>query len=159
MVRIDVDVATEVALRRLAVEYAAAVDHRDRDRFVNVFAHDATLVVVDVSRPDAPGRPMEGHEAIGKVTTKIAVYARTSHVLGQSIYWTESASPGDEASGEVWCIANHLAVADDAFGGAPSNTVMYIRYQDRYRRADEGWRIQSREVHVDWTERRALDSR
>jgi hypothetical protein len=68
------------------------------------------------------------------------------HMLGQSMYEQD----GDRATGEVYCLAHHL---DPALNG-PSNYVMYMRYEDRYRRVDGQWRIETRRVNIDWTDRR-----
>ena len=62
-------------------------------------------------------------------------------MLGQSTYQVHLA----DASGEVYCIANHLKDG--------VNTVMYIRYEDDYQQNSNGqWLIKSRLVVVEWIE-------
>ena len=54
---------------------------------------------------------------------------------------------GDEASGETYCVANHLLERE----GQPRKLDWGIRYQDRYRRGTDGaWRLSRRELIVDW---------
>ena len=57
------------------------------------------------------------------------------------------------ATGEVYCTASHLRQGD---GGA-TNTVMFIRYLDRYACIDGSWAISVRRVVVDWTESHPVD--
>jgi hypothetical protein len=92
---------------------------------------------------------MRGQDQIGRVTDVIARYPKTYHVLGQSTYEID----GERAVGEVYCIAHHLT--PDRHGG--TNYVMYIRYDDCYRRDEGVWRIETRWVIVDWTELRAAN--
>ncbi len=62
---------------------------------------------------------------------------------------------GDEASGETYCVANHLLERE----GAPRKRDWGIRYQDRYRRCTDGaWRFTRRELIVDWEQELALSS-
>jgi hypothetical protein len=53
---------------------------------------------------------------------------------------------GDEATGETYCVANHVLEKD----GRPCKLDWGIRYQDRFRREPEGWRIARRELRVVW---------
>jgi ketosteroid isomerase-like protein len=141
---------TRAALRSIAERYALGVDRRDRDSFVSAFHPDATLRVFNPSDSDEPVNEMRGHEQIGKVPEFITIYPKTYHVLGQSTY-----ELGDGvATGEVYCMAHHLS--PDRHGG--TNYVMFIRYDDRYRRGDDGeWRIETRRVNIDWTETRVAN--
>lgn len=144
------ELLTRAALRGVAERYAQGVDRRDRDTFLSAFHPDATLRVRGASGTEDSSSEMRGHEKIGRVTDVIARYPKTYHVLGQSTYEID----GESAAGEVYCIAHHLT--PDRHGG--TNYVMYIRYDDRYRRDEGAWRIESRRVIVDWTELRAANS-
>jgi hypothetical protein len=136
-------------LRELAVRYATGVDRRDRDYFLGAF-HDDAMLLVDRPGARPPQYRMHGHDEIGRVIERIATYPKTFHMLGQSRYDTQEG----EATGEVYCQANHYEVTDQG----PVNRVMYIRYQDEYRPGDDGtWRIESRQVLVDWTETHPVD--
>jgi hypothetical protein len=59
---------------------------------------------------------------------------------------------GEEATGEVYCVAHHLSSATPGEG---DDYVMYIRYLDAYvREAGDDWRITRRDVITDAVERR-----
>jgi len=138
------------ALRSLAARYAAGVDRRQRDLFLSAFRPDATLAVHrPAAGPDDKPHLMRGHAEIGRVVELIAKYPKTFHMLGQDRYQLE----GDRATGEVYCLASHYVPS----GQGDSNYVMYIRYEDEYRREPGGpWQIQRRDVRTDWTERRPI---
>jgi hypothetical protein len=132
------------AIQRLSAVYAAAVDHRDSDAFVSVFHPDAELTVFGPDA-DAPNFTRHGHAELGEIPRLIARYPKTFHFIGQQL--TEMA--GDEATGEVYCMARHLT--PDVHGG--TDFVMFIRYLDRYRRGDDQqWRIAERQVRIQWTD-------
>ena len=143
------DAATRQELRSLAERYAQGVDRRDVDTFVALFHDDAAIVIHDPSESTDP-RELRGIERLAKVPEVIQRYAKTFHLLGQSIY-----DIGDgEAAGEVYCIAHHLT--PDVHGG--TNYVMYIRYEDTYRPdADGVWKFAQRRLRVDWTETRVAN--
>jgi len=137
-------------LRSLAASYASGVDRRQRDRFLSAFHPGATLAVHRAQAgPDDEPLLMRGHAEIGRVVELIARYPMTFHLLGQGRYEVD----GDRASGEVYCVAHHYAPSDE---GA-RNHVMYIRYEDAYRRDHGGpWKIERRDVRTDWTETRQI---
>ena len=98
---------------------------------------------------------MRGHAEIGRVIEVISRYDRTFHLLGQSRY-DRADGGGDVLTGEVWCTAHHRW--RDAEAQREHDHVMYIRYEDEYRRgSDDRWRIAARTVGVDWTETRVVD--
>jgi hypothetical protein len=138
------------ALRTLAACYAAGVDRRQLDLFLSAFRPGATLAVHRAQAgPDDEPLLMRGHAEIGRVVELIARYPMTFHLLGQGRYEVH----GDRASGEVYCVANHYVPSDQ---GA-CNYVMYIRYEDEYRRDRGGpWKIECRDVYPDWTETRQV---
>jgi SnoaL-like domain len=127
------------ALRSLAATYAAGVDRRERELFLSAFHPGATLAVHQPrAGPHDKPRLMRGHAEIGRVVELIARYPATFHLLGQGRYQVH----GD---------ANHYVPGDQ---GA-CNYVMYIRYEDEYRRDRGGpWKIERRDVHPDWAETR-----
>ena len=131
-------------LRALAAAYARAVDRRDADLLASVFAPDAVLEVYDPSTADAPTGVRRGHVELRAITDLIARFDATFHFVGQSRYDVD----GDGATGEVYCLAHHLS------GG--TDLLMLIRYDDRYRRGHDGWRIAHRRVLVDWKEIRPV---
>jgi hypothetical protein len=142
--------ATRHELRSLAEQYARGVDrHDDVDGFVALFLPDATITIHDPSESTEP-RELRGTERLARIPEVIQRYAKTFHMLGQSTY-----SIGErECTGEVYCIAHHLT--PDQHGG--TDYVMFIRYEDTYRRDPEGaWKFAQRRLRVDWTETRPVN--
>jgi ketosteroid isomerase-like protein len=144
------DFATHLELRDLTARYALACDQRDAQVYISVFTPDARLLVCNGSEPDDPTTTIAGHAELAQVTTMLARYDQTLHLVGQSVYEVG----GDTATGVVYCVANHIRSTHD---GA-TNHVMYIRYHDDYRlEANRTWLIATRRVLIDWTETRPID--
>lgn len=142
------DPAVTGALRDLAARYASAMDRRDGEAVRSVFTADAQLTVVTAGTVRSQ---RAGIEQLVTVPPLLAAYDVTAHVLGQSLYAIDLAA--GTATGEVYCMAHH--VNRTRHGG--TDHLMFIRYDDHYRREPEGWRIAERVVQVDWTETRAVD--
>lgn len=137
-----------LALRRLAVRYAQAVDRRDVERFLSVFAEDATLSVFSCADDPEPRSRRTGHQELAAIPGALERYAGTTHLLGQSDYEIEGAT----GRGEVYCVAHPLTL-----GPETTDRVLYLRYQDNYRRdAAERWMIQQRRVLIDRAELRPI---
>jgi ketosteroid isomerase-like protein len=135
-------------LRALAFRYASALDRREREELLSVFCPDAILRVIR-RNPDGGERVSirTGHRQVGEIIDVISRYDGTFHFVGNQLYEVR----GDEASGEVYCLAHHFARNDR--GG--TDVVMFIRYHDLYRRvADGAWLVAERDVRVDWIEER-----
>jgi ketosteroid isomerase-like protein len=137
------DEGTRAQLQDLAVRYAAAADHGDVENFADVFTENATLTVHNGGSRDE----IRGRDRLRRIPERLARYDRTFHSLGQAQYWSNE--PG-HAEGEVLCTASHVR--------GRTNSVMYIRYEDGYQKSADGtWRIQRRDVQVQWTETHAVD--
>ncbi|HET9609965.1 MAG TPA: nuclear transport factor 2 family protein [Acidimicrobiales bacterium] len=134
-------------LHDLAVRYAAGADRRDGEMFAGAFLPGGRLRVFDPPEAAEPRSDRQGHDALVGVPALLSRYERTFHLLGQASY--ELGPGGDEAEGEVYCLAHHRLA-----GPPPTTVVMHIRYRDRYRRAGGRWGIDERRVLVDWTETR-----
>jgi hypothetical protein len=142
--------ADELALGALSQQYATAVDRRDRALFVDVFLPDGVLRIFNPSEAEQPTAERVGHAQLGQVTTRIARFDRTFHLVGRGRYDVAE----DTATGEVSCLAHHLTRGDET----TTDYVMYIRYVDEYRRdPSHEWRISIRSLFVDWTETRLVD--
>jgi hypothetical protein len=130
-----------------SVRYATGVDRRDVDVFLSAFLPDATLTIPPASGSAGTATVLRGHAELGRVVERIRRYDRTFHLLGQVVVdASDQAGDDDVASAEVYCIAHHWRAANDA----TEHLVMYIRYQDDYRRLPDGdWRIATRTLHVD----------
>lgn len=138
----------EGELRALSDRYARAVDRRDRQALVDVFAPDGRLHVHRPGR-EGPASTLAGRGEIAGVVDRVSRFSATYHLVANATY-----ELGEEvATGEVYCVAHHLARGPD--GG--TDLVMYIRYEDSYARAGGRWRIAERHVLVEWTETRPAD--
>lgn len=127
----------EWALRRLVQLYARAADRNEPELFVSLFLENAAI--------EGPGFRVEGHEQIRTVPGMLAQQFRgTMHcVFNQTV-----TIDGDHAHGETYCIAYHRIDGED---GRPATLDWAIRYQDRFARVGQEWRIACRQLVVEWT--------
>jgi len=128
----------ERSISRLAADYARAVDRLDEPLLRRVFTADAVL--------EGPGWRFDGIEQIcGIIPMMQDMFVSSWHATHQQTIDVT----GDQATGEVYCAGRHLQK-----GGYAENQVvtMIIRYQDRYVRGPDGWRIAWRKEIIDWTE-------
>jgi len=130
-------------LRDLVERYAVCADARDRAGFGAVFAPDGCLVVPG-------GHRCEGREAIvANLDHLDAHYPKSMHFVGNHIVTLVDA---DLAEGTVYCLAHHVYETE----GVGRDTLMMIRYYDRYRRRSGSWQIEERRLDIDWQEDRPL---
>lgn len=126
-----------LALRDLVDAYAFAADAADGPALAALFAPDGVLVVE--APPDRGGRrERRGRHEIAGAIAGLARYDVTTHFVGTHRVLVD----GDGATGETYCLAHHIV------GG--SDTIWSVRYRDRFRRTEEGWRFASRHVGVEW---------
>ena len=130
----------QIALRRLSETYALGCDRRDLGLLESVFEAGA---VFTIHRGEEEGR-MVAPEDLARIPTGLGRYDVTFHVLGNHYATVD----GDEGTGSTYCIAHHVT-GDDDF-------VMAIRYDDRYRRTADGWRVAQRDLWLLWTENRTV---
>ncbi len=134
-------------LRTPVERYAVAIDRRDEALFASAFTPDATLTVPVMSDPNAADIVLRGSDELRDVVRRIERYDRTFHMVGQVLIDREEDAV---AHGEAYCAAHHWRAVDD---DATEHMVLFIRYEDRYRRdLGDGWLISARTVHVDGTE-------
>ena len=132
------DIADEQALLRLAERYAQAVDRRDADTLVSVFAEDGIIA--------RPGLVWQGHEKLRGIIARLnTLYRTTLHTVRNQAVVVD----GDTAQGETYSVAMHMLNSSD---GSRKRMDMGIRYQDSFVRQAEGWRFARRELIVDWVE-------
>ena len=156
--------ADRVAIGELSREYAAAADMLDGPRFASVFSSEGALWVPDRSGGTGPVLAARGRAALTRIPAGLARYHATRHLLTGA----EIIVDGHEATGTVSCSAHH--VVSHAIGGDPrsapqearlthpgSDLIWHIRYEDTYRRTDQGWRITCRFLHLDDVEEVPLD--
>ena len=135
-------------LRALVDAYATACDKRDGEAFGSLFASDATLTIYQPFETE-PLVTLEGADAMPNAIAPLSQYRATLHLMANHTCEID----GDAASGEVYCLAHHLT--DECGGG--DNTLMVIRYRDRYTRQDGAWRFARRDVMRQWTEHHAAE--
>jgi hypothetical protein len=126
------DFQDRMALEKLAIEYANAIDRREWDRLDQVFVPDA---IIDYT---ATGGIKGSYAEIKAwLPRTLKFFKAYMHLMGNFQFVIE----GDTASGQVACFNPMLAPS--LLGG--SNTVMFgIWYHDTYVRTADGWRIKTR---------------
>jgi hypothetical protein len=132
-----------MALRRLALSYARHADRGEPDLFAALFEPEGELRMVRRGNTGPPG-VSRGRAEIAAAVARLSRLEATFHFVGN--HTIDIA--GDDATGEVYCQAHHVS----ARGDEHIDHVMFIRYQDRYRRHGKAWLFAERELHVDWTE-------
>lgn len=137
------DADERLALRGLVDAYAQSVDARDADRFAGLFAPDGELVVFEPEEAE-PSISWRGPDELREVMKLLSSYSTTFHLMANHTCEID----GDMATGEVYCLAHHLTEE----GAAGDNTLMVIRYRDRYAKLDDAWRFARRDVMRQWTE-------
>ncbi|MFK7895766.1 MAG: nuclear transport factor 2 family protein [Myxococcota bacterium] len=124
----------EAQLRDLAYRYAQMMDRRDFDMLPLVFAEDGELI--------GPGYTMQGFDVLRQGLSALEQFSATLHGVLNTYFEVA----GDTASGEVYCVANHVYEKD----GVPFKLDMGIRYEDTYARSGAGWVIQTRRFNMVW---------
>ncbi|MDZ4044774.1 MAG: nuclear transport factor 2 family protein [Rhodoglobus sp.] len=131
----------EVEIRRIGLDYAAALDDCRPGLLDRIFAEDAVWRNGDDRR--------RGIRQIRLIPERLAArWLRTVHrIHNQRVEFDD-----DGASATTYCTADHLQRRED--GDLEVYTVT-IRYDDRLR-FDGSWRIIERVLRVEWTERRPV---
>jgi hypothetical protein len=134
------------ALAQLVAAYARGCDRRRPEEVAALYTEGGGFAIVDTG-----AEPLEisGYDRMVSGFSRLSRYEHTFHLLGQQTVDLD----GDRATGECYCLAHHVEVADD---GSRSVMTMHIRYQDRYARTPGGWKFEHRTLMVDWRETRPL---
>ncbi|WP_137723029.1 nuclear transport factor 2 family protein [Prescottella subtropica] len=141
--------ADRLALSDLVAQYAIAVDRRDAAVLAALFTTDARLVQPPALVRRGMDAVLSGASGIASgILGAVAHLHSTRHVVGQQL--VELA--GDTARGEVYCEAHHVYPSGDGH----HDHVVALRYLDEYHRTDGSWRIDRRELIVDFTENRTV---
>src|SRR5262245_15376582 len=124
------------AIVDLTVAYSYALDGRRFDDLDDVFLPDATADL---------GRRLEGRAAIkDRIRDALVPLDASQHLVATHQVQVD----GDRASGRCYLQAQHVRASAD--GG--SLFMVGGRYEDRYVRTDDGWRIEHRTLVVLWTD-------
>lgn len=122
-----------LALERLCIDYANAIDARDWDALDRVFVPDARIDY----------RAMGGIEGAYPAVKAwlpgaLAHFPRYMHFVGNMAFTLD----GDAARGRVACI--NPMVLPPVPGQGEETMILGLWYVDRYRRTAAGWRIVER---------------
>jgi 3-phenylpropionate/cinnamic acid dioxygenase small subunit len=121
----------------LSIAYARAIDFRDYDDFVALFAADGVLDV---------GRPMHGREAISASVARRPDELRSRHVLSNIFIDVVDA---DHARGISYLTLYRCLRAGVSAEPTDSTLPAAVgHYQDQFVRTADGWRFQSRTLHL-----------
>ena len=142
----DKRLATLVAkdeIRDLAMLYSRGIDRQDYALLRTLYTSDGTDDHGDVFTGSASGF-IDGLE-VALPTMRYTGHHICNHLISVA---------GDEADGEVYCIAYH--VIPDGDGGFIED-LMLVRYLDRYRREEGRWRFAARTAVFDLHNQRPID--
>jgi ketosteroid isomerase-like protein len=140
------EAADRLAIRELIDAYAHCADRRDAKGQMALFTSDAHFVVFMDGRTARPSQELHNREELAPVFAHLNVYEATTHFNGQSTVAVE----GDRATGETYCLAHHLSVAE----GQRTLMIASIRYLDRFSKRDGAWLFAERKLMVDWIDTR-----
>jgi ketosteroid isomerase-like protein len=141
------EAADRLSIRELVDAYAHCADRRDAKGQMALFTDDTRFVVHMDARDPEPTQDLRGREALAPVFDALNAYVATMHFNGQSTVELD----GDRATGESYCMAHHLTVADD---GSRTLMVASIRYLDAFVKQDGAWLFAERRLMVNWIDTR-----
>ena len=144
------EAADRLALRELFDSYARCADRRDATGQKALFTVDTRFAVYMDGPETEPSYVLEGREALTPVFDDLNRYQATMHFNGQQTV----AIDGDRATGESYTIAHHVFTED----GERRIMVAWLRYLDVFTKIDGAWYFAERELILDWSETRALNS-
>ena len=143
------EAADRLAIRELFDAYAHCADRRDAKGQMALFTEDTRFIVFMDAKSETPTQELHGRESLAPVFDNLNIYAATTHFNGQSTVELD----GDRGTGESYCIAHHVSIADD---GSRSLMIASIRYLDEFVKQGDSWFFAERRLLVDWTETRQL---
>ena len=142
------EAADRLAIRELVDAYAHCADRRDAEGQRALFTEETHFVVYMNGVGTEPTEDLHGREQLTPVFAALNQYEVTMHFNGQS---TVSLA-GARASGETYCIAHHVFVAD----GVRTIMLAYLRYFDTFVKEDGAWRFGERNLYLEFSDTRAL---
>jgi ketosteroid isomerase-like protein len=142
------EAADRLAIRELVDAYAHCADRRDAAGQMALFTEDTHFVVYMDARDPEPTEELHGRQALAPVFDALNAYAATMHFNGQSTVELD----GDRATGESYCLAQHLTEAED---GSRTLMVASIRYLDTMVKRDGAWLFSERRLMVNWIDTRS----
>jgi hypothetical protein len=143
------EAADRLAIRELIEAYAHCADRREAKSQISLFTADAHFAVYMHAKDPKPSLELHSREALAPVFADLNKYAATMHFVGQSTILTLTS---DRGSGEAYCVAHHLTIADEK----RQLMIAALRYYDTFVKVDGAWLFAERLLYVDWIEERAL---
>jgi ketosteroid isomerase-like protein len=128
----------ETECEALSIAYARAIDFRDYDAFVKLFAEDGVLDT---------GEPLEGRAAIAHALTRRPDELRSRHVLTNIFIDVLS---GSEARG-ISYLTLYRHIGPESLKGQPvpiSGPAAIGHYEDRFVKTDDGWKFKRRKLQL-----------
>jgi hypothetical protein len=144
-----VEAAARLAIRELIESYAHCADRRDAKGQMALFTVDTHFVVYMNAKDPTPSQEVRSREALAPVFAALNQYDATTHFVGQSTVLTLAE---DRATGESYCLAHHVTVADRK----RRLMVASLRYLDTFVKMEGVWLFSERLLYVDWVDERAL---
>jgi hypothetical protein len=145
----DLGGGERLALRSLVDRYARCFDLGDRAGFDRLWTDDGSMDVHE----DGPSAPPTGRLSVGRFHLAFDALERYDRTL-HHVTTHDARIDGHEAEGLTGCVAHHLTVGS---GREADDLRMHIRYTDRYRRVEAGWRFVHRRVDVLFRERATVE--
>jgi hypothetical protein len=144
------EAADRLALRELFDAYAHCADRRDAEGQKALFTEDTRFAVHMDGGASDPTYVLQGREALTPVFEDLNRYEATTHFNGQSTVTID----GNRATGESYTIAHHVYTE----GGMRKIMIASLRYLDTFTKIDQGWYFAERNLILDWSETRSLDT-
>ncbi|BBX08189.1 nuclear transport factor 2 family protein [Mycolicibacterium aichiense] len=144
----SLSVPDRLALSDLVHRYAAAVDDRDVETVIGLFAADGELILPEPPEMLTPARSHRGPDAIREALAAATSVGRTHHSIDSEVY-TAGSNP-DVAQGRIAATAHHFNRRSEGF----TDLVWYLHYDDEYQRAEPGWVLSRRALTIDAIETR-----
>ena len=141
------EAADRLAIRELIDAYAHCADRRDAKGQMALFTEDTRFIVFMNMTAAEPTQQLHGRESLAPVFDDLNQYVATMHFNGQSTILLD----GDRATGESYCLAQHLKVGQD---GQRTMMIASIRYLDELVKQGGQWLFAERRLMVNWTETR-----
>jgi ketosteroid isomerase-like protein len=135
-------------LSGLVHRYAAAVDDRDVEAALGLFAADGELLLPEPPDVLTPERSHRGPAAIREALAAATSVGRTHHSIDSEVYTSGSTSAA--AHGRIAATAHHWSRRPDGI----TDLLWYLRYDDEYQRSESGWLVIRRALTIDAIETR-----
>ena len=128
--------AAKQSIYELVCQYAMAVDKRDYAKLGALFTETCAI--------EGPGFNYTSRDEYMKGIHLIEYYDKTLHSIHNTLITLDNDS---QASGEVYCVANHMRSEDNM----QTRLDWGIRYFDQYVSTPSGWLFSSRKLDLHWT--------